>query len=164
MKGRLGSLDNVERHGLGYVSGPGHYIRGGGGGAGYNIWENRGSESFCDPSQDRVKIVAPPPLLKSRNFVCPPPYIVKTSSFCRKKQPQNVFWSKLFPPPPLFVGVKLHSPPSCFVVPPPLPVISDKSLTQPVCTSNSMGPWVVFDIKQRERFQEIKGILGGKCQ
>ena len=34
-------------------------------------------------------------------------------------------WLKLFPSP-LFVGVKLHWPPSCFVA--PLPVISDHSL------------------------------------
>ena len=37
------------------------------GGGGATKWENRGSETFCAPPQDRVKLFAPP-LLKSGNF------------------------------------------------------------------------------------------------
>ena len=37
----------------------GHILRGEGGGA--TKWENRGSETFAPPSQDRVKLFAPPP-------------------------------------------------------------------------------------------------------
>ena len=98
-------------------------------------WVNRGSETFCAlPPQDRVKLFAPP-LLKSGNFARapPPPYnMAKTSSYCLKTTPKLFVshpsaWLKLFPPP-LFVGVKLHMPPSRFVAP-PLPVISDQSLS-----------------------------------
>ena len=61
--------------------------------------------------------------------------MAKTSSYHLKSTPKLVVPPpserlKLFPPPPLFIGVKLHvPPPSRFVAPPPLPVISDHSLS-----------------------------------
>ena len=52
--------------------------------------------------------------------------MAKTSSYHLKTPP------KLFVPPPLFVGVKLHvptpPPPALSFCSPPLPVISDQSL------------------------------------
>ena len=52
-------------------------------------------------------------------------YHVKTTQ--KLVAPPPLAWLKLIPPPPLFVGVKLHMPPSRCVAP-PLPVISDQSL------------------------------------
>ena len=85
-------------------------------------WENRGSETFCAPPQDRVKLFVPP-LLKGGNFLRPPITMAKTSSSCVKTT------SKFsVPPPPSFSMAKIsHAPPSRFVAP-PLPVISDQSL------------------------------------
>ena len=78
------------------------------------------------PPQDRVKLFAPP-LLNIGNFWSPPFNMAKTSSYYIKTTP------KLFVPPfsmarTFSVGVKLHMPllPFCS---PPLPVISDQSLS-----------------------------------
>ena len=86
-------------------------------GGGATKWENRGSETFCAPPQDRVKLVVPP-LLKSGSFRAPPTIWLKLQA-TTYKQPQNLLcppfsMAKTFSaPPPLFVGVKLH------VAPPP---------------------------------------------
>ena len=61
-------------------------------GRGATKWGNRGSETFCAPPQDRVKLFTPP-LLKSGNFLLPPYNMAKTSSYCVKATP------KLFVPP-----------------------------------------------------------------
>ena len=97
-------------------------------------WENRGSETFCGPPppQDSVKLFAPP-LLISGNFTRPPYNMAKTSSYRVKTTPKLFVppppseWLKLFLPP-LFVRVKLHVTPLPFCSP-PLPIISDQSLT-----------------------------------
>ena len=57
------------------------------------------------PPQDRVNIFTHS-LLKSGNFLHPPFNMGKTSSYCVKTTPKH------FSPHPLFVGVKLHVPPS----------------------------------------------------
>ena len=77
------------------------------------------------PPQERVKLFAPPPPFKEcKLFAPPPPFkecklfarpfnMAKTSSYCVKTTPKFVV-----PPPPftrlkpLFVGTKLHMPPS----------------------------------------------------
>ena len=93
------------------------------GGGGATKWEYCGSETFCaapppPPPQVRVKLVTPPPpslwlklqapmLKPPQNFLCPPFRMAKTFSA---------------PPPPFFVGVKLHMPsPLLFCSPPPPP-------------------------------------------
>ena len=89
-------------------------------------WENRGSETFCAPSQDRGKLFAPPPLLKSGNLL-PPFNMTKTPVL---KLLQNFVW-----PPPFSMAKTSHAPlPFCS---PLLPVISDQSLTQ-------TSPWEVY--------------------
>ena len=73
---------------------------------------------LCPPPQDRVKVFAPPPLLKIGNFTRPPYNIAKTSSYRVKTiatpkpfvPPPPSDRLKLFPPP-LLLGVKLHVPP-----------------------------------------------------
>ena len=77
-------------------------------GGGAKKWENCRSKTFCEP---------PPPPPQDFYFVTPF-NMAKTSRYRIKTTP------KLFvpPPPPLFVGIKLHipSPPmSRFVAPPP---------------------------------------------
>ena len=66
-------------------------------------WENRGSETFCAPPQDRVKLFAPP-LLKSGNFSRPPYNMATTPSYRVKTTP------KLFVPP-LQHGLNFFRPP-----------------------------------------------------
>ena len=70
-------------------------------GEGATKWENRGSN-----------ISPPPPLRWGKTFCAP------------------FSMAKSFSAPPLYVGVKLHHLPSPFCSPPPLPVISDQSLTR----------------------------------
>ena len=93
-----------------------------------------GPKLFAPPPslpQDRVTLFAPPPppLLKSQNFLHPPPFnMAQNSSYCVKTSPE------LFvPPPPSFDMAKTlstpfhrgktsHAPPpplSRFVAPPP---------------------------------------------
>ena len=66
----------------------------------FTKWENRGYETFCAPLQDRVKLFAPPPLLKSGdksgNFLHPPYNMAKTSSYSVKTTPSRF----VAPPPP----------------------------------------------------------------
>ena len=99
------------------------------------------------PLKTGLNFSRPPTLLKSGNFSRPPPpayNMAKTSSYCVKTT------SKLFmpapsaslklPPPPLFVGVKLHVHPlSRFVAPHPLPVLSDQSLRPTFTSVPSVG-------------------------
>ena len=73
-----------------YFESKGLVINYGEGGA--TKWENRGSETFCAPPQDKVKLFAPP-LLKSGNLTRPPYNMAKTSSSRIKTTP------KLFVPP-----------------------------------------------------------------
>ena len=100
---------------------------------GATTWESHGSETFCAPPRDRVKLFAPPPLLNGGNLLPPPPQSLWLKPQAPMlKLPQNFLcppsaWLKLFLSP-LFVGVKLHLPPLPFCNPPPLPVISDQSL------------------------------------
>ena len=47
---------------------------GGGGGGGATKWENRGSETFCAPPQDRVNLLSPPPYTEWKLFVPPLQY------------------------------------------------------------------------------------------
>ena len=66
-------------------------------------WENHGSETFCAPPQDRVKLFTPP-LLKSGNFSRPPYNMAKTSSYSVKTTPKlfvppSSAWLKKIPPP-----------------------------------------------------------------
>ena len=76
------------------------------------------------PCEVSVKLFAPPPLLKGRQFLPPPPSIWLKLQAPVLKLPQNVLcppsaWLKLFLPP-FFVGVKLLLPPSLpFCSPPP---------------------------------------------
>ena len=79
-----------------------------------------GPKLFARPPQNRVKHFAPP-LLKSGNFMA------KTSSFlCPPFR-----MAKTFSVPPFRRGKTSRAPPSRFVAP-PLPVISDQSLTRTV--------------------------------
>ena len=98
-------------------------------------WENLGSETFCIPPQDRVKLFARCPVFKSGNFLRPPFNMAKTSSYRVKALPQNI----LCPPPPFSMAKTFSSPPlvrrgnTSHAPPPlpfcsPLPVISDQSL------------------------------------
>ena len=84
-------------------------------------WENRGSETLytAPPPQDRVKLFMSP-LLKSENFLWPPPpplNMAKTSNYC---PPFRRGKTSIPPPPPLL-----------FCRPPPLPIIGDQSLRPP---------------------------------
>ena len=83
------------------------------------------------PPQDRVKLFAPP-LLKSGNFSRLPYNMALTY----KLVVPPLQHGSNFVRPPLFIGVKLHvPPPSRFVAPPPIPVISDQFLN----TAHSPG-------------------------
>ena len=92
-------------------------------GGGYNMGNLR-DQNFCTapPTQDRVKLVAPP-LLNGGHLLCPPSVWLKLQAPVLKL-PQNLLC-------PLFQGFKLHlvPPPLQFCSPPFLPVIDDQSLT-----------------------------------
>ena len=86
----------------------------------------------CALPRDRVKHIVPsPPLFKGMETPPPPP----PEAWLNFRGPAlNVLtaccaplsaWLKLVPPA-LFLGLRLHIPPSCFVA--PLPVINDRSL------------------------------------
>ena len=84
-------------------------------------WENRGSETFCAPPQDSVKLSAPPPF-KEWKLSAPPLQYGSNFKLQHKNYPKTYCappseWPKLFPSP-LFVGVKLHVPPLPFCSPP----------------------------------------------
>ena len=91
--------------------GKGLVINYGEGGGGYKMGKSRVWNFLCPPPpQDRVNLLAPP-LLKSGNFLRPPPFnMAKTSSYCIKTPPYTFYapppplstWLKLFPPPPPF--------------------------------------------------------------
>ena len=74
---------------------------------------------IAPPPQDRVKRFAPPPLLKSGNFLHPPFNMTKTSSYHVKTTPKIVVSpfsrAKTFPPPLFRRGKTSHPrPPSSF--------------------------------------------------
>ena len=106
---------------------------------GYKMGKSR-VRNFLRPPSRQGKTFRPPPLLKSGNFSCPPAYNkAKTSSYHVKTTP------KLFVPPPFSMAKTFSAPPfrrgktsrappppSRFVAP-PLPVISDQSLTSTEC-------------------------------
>ena len=76
------------------------------------------------PPQDRVKLFVPP-LLKSGNFLCPPPYnMAKTSSYSVKTTPKPFVPFSMaitFSAPPFRSGKTSRAPPSRFEAPPPPP-------------------------------------------
>ena len=86
-------------------------------------WENRGSKTFCAPTQDRVKLfVPPPPFIKEWKLVVPPFNMATTLSY-RVNLPQNCLYPQHSLNPfrsPFHRGKISHAP--------PLPIISDQSL------------------------------------
>ena len=104
------------------------------------------------PSRQRKTFCAIPRLL-FRNFLRPPFIMAKILSYFIKTTP-TLFVTPLPPPPfsmaqtfsapPLFIGLKLHWLPSCFVAPPPFPVISDQSLMHGSCQMFAFGIFMLL--------------------
>ena len=76
-----------------------------------------GANLFVSSRQSKT-FRPPPPLLKAGNSLCPlhsvwlklPSYRVKTTQKLSVPPPPHLAWLKLFPPPPLFVGVTVPLP------------------------------------------------------
>ena len=95
-------------------------VRGGGGGV--QNEKNRRSKTFLRPLSRQGN---PPPFKEWQHFVPPPFNMPKTLSYHVKKQtfcaPLQHGQNFIRPPPPLFIGVKLH------MYPPPLPFCNPPS-------------------------------------
>ena len=104
---------------------------------GYEMGKSRVRNFLTPPPSRHGKTFCAPPFKEWKLFAPPPYNMAKTSSYSVKTihkmfvPPPPSAWLKPFPPP-LFVGVKLHVPPPLPFGAPPLPVISDQSLSSSV--------------------------------
>ena len=104
------------------------------------------SETFLRPPPRQGKTYTPP-TFKGWKPSVPPSSMVKTSKTSVKTTsklfvPPPFRMAKPFSAPPLFVGIKPHSPPPV-LQPPPLPIIDHQSLTQWDITTHKYGCWQI---------------------
>ena len=108
------------------------------------------------PPSRQGKTFCPPPLIGLKPFAPPPITMAKTSSSRIKTTPKLSMtpfsMAKTFSGPPFCRGqTTLAPPPSRFVVlPPPLPVISDHSLSCTYSKLKRVYPWHLFLFPYRD--------------
>ena len=118
-------------------------------------WEIASPKLFVPPPSRQGKTFFAPPLLKSGNFSRPPYNMAKTSSYLIKTTPKLVVlppfsMAKTFSAPPPFHRGKTSVPPLPFCRP-PLPIISDQSLTRHSVFSSEKNLFFYLDMRVHQQ-------------